>query len=99
MKESAKREEVYGVKLFWDDLDVTTIRPDWSRAPIISNEDFILLLGISKRTAVRWRMGGKIRYVQFGQKVYYTVKEIERFLKRNEKYRKHYVRGDFEGDT
>lgn len=98
MKEKAKREEVFGLKMFWDDLDVEEIRPDWSKGPIINDADFRTLLGIGRRTAVRWRMEGKIRYVQFGRKVYYTVKEVERFMSRYEKYRKRYLSWGSIGD-
>ena len=92
INEKAKREEVFGLKMFWDDLNIEEIRPDWSKAPVISDADFRTLLGVGRRTTVRWRMEGKIRYVQFGRKVYYTVLEVERFISRYEKYKNRYFR-------
>jgi hypothetical protein len=84
--------KLLGVELFWDDLGEDCPEMGWSREPIMKNEDFIALMGISKRTAVRWRMGGKIRYVQVGHRVYYTMLEVERFLAGYEKYRRRYIR-------
>lgn len=89
----ALKEEVYGIQFFMDELDVATHAGiDWSRNPLVSNDDFVKMMGISKRTAVRWRMSGKIRYVQVGTRVFYTNVEVERFISRFEKQKGKYIR-------
>ena len=89
----ALKEEIYSVQFFMDDLDLAThTQVDWSKNPLVSNDDFVRMMGISKRTAVRWRMSGKIRYVQVGTRVFYTNIEVERFIKRFEKQKGKYIR-------
>ncbi len=42
----------------------------------INNEEFMSLLKISKRTAQRWRMSGKLPFVKIGKKLYYPLDSI-----------------------
>jgi hypothetical protein len=47
----------------------------------ISNEEFLKLLNISKRTAQTWRDEGKISFSQIGNKIYYLLFDIDDLLK------------------
>lgn len=47
----------------------------------ISNEEFLKLMSISKRTAQTWRDEGKISFSQIGHKIYYLLSDIEDLLK------------------
>ncbi|MES2565566.1 MAG: helix-turn-helix domain-containing protein [Bacteroidota bacterium] len=46
----------------------------------IDNQEFILLMKISKRTAQSWRTAGKIGYSQIGNKFYYRLSDVEALL-------------------
>lgn len=46
----------------------------------IDNEEFIKIMGVSRKTAQTWRDTGRISYSQIGNKIYYTKKDIEQFL-------------------
>ena len=46
----------------------------------IDNEEFIKLMGVSRKTAQTWRDTGRISYSQIGNKIYYTQNDIEQFL-------------------
>ena len=50
---------------------------------ILDNKDFIKLMGISGRTAQQWRDDGLIQFSQIGNKIYYRMSEIQRFLNNN----------------
>jgi hypothetical protein len=52
----------------------------------IDNQEFLLLMKISKRTAQTWRDEGKISFSQVGNKIYYKVSDVEELLQ------KHYVK-------
>ena len=94
MQNTPLKDKLAGIQLFWNDIDISEVQPDWCNVPIINNNDFLTLMSISSRTAIRWRMAGKIRYIQVGHKIYYTIKEVERFLARYEKHKKQYIRGN-----
>jgi hypothetical protein len=49
----------------------------------VGNEEFIKLLGVSKRTAQTWRDDGVIAFSQIGGKIYYLSSDIEGLLKKN----------------
>ena len=51
---------------------------------ILDNQEFIMRMNISKRTALRWRLTGKVAYIVIGRKVYYRVEDVERMI--NESY-------------
>ena len=46
----------------------------------IDNKAFVILMGVSLRTAQTWRDEGKIGYSQEGKKIYYRMSDIEKFL-------------------
>lgn len=52
----------------------------------VDNQEFLLLMKISKRTAQTWRDEGKISFSQVGNKIYYKLNDVEDLLK------KHYIK-------
>lgn len=54
---------------------------------IIDNQQFLLKMKISKRTAQTWRDEGKIPFSQVGNKIYYKLEDIKILLKKH--YRIH----------
>jgi hypothetical protein len=56
----------------------------------IDNQEFIMLMKISKRTAQIWRDEGKISFSQIGAKIYYKLSDVETLLNNN--YRKAFAR-------
>ncbi len=66
--------------------DIKNLLMEKSKAPadtILDNKDFIKLMGISDRTALQWRNDGLIQFSQIGNKIYYRMSEIQRFLNNN----------------
>ncbi len=55
----------------------------------IDNQEFLLLMKISKRTAQTWRDEGKISFSQVGAKIYYKLSDVEEML--NKHYRKSFA--------
>ena len=49
----------------------------------IVNQEFIILMKISKRTAQTWRLNGTIAYSQIGNKVYYRLADVEALLQKH----------------
>ncbi len=47
------------------------------------NQEFIKLMNISKRTAQQWRDTKYIGYSQLGNKIYYTLADIQKLIKEN----------------
>ena len=47
----------------------------------ISNKEFTEVMDVSSRTAQTWRDEGKIGFSQEGRKIYYSLKDIEEFMK------------------
>lgn len=52
----------------------------------LDNQEFLLLMKISKRTAQTWRDEGKISFSQVGNKIYYKLSDVEELMQ------KHYVK-------
>lgn len=52
----------------------------------LDNQEFLLLMKISKRTAQTWRDEGKISFSQVGNKIYYKLADVEELLQ------KHYIK-------
>lgn len=52
----------------------------------LDNQEFLLLMKISKRTAQTWRDEGKISFSQVGNKIYYKLSDVEELLN------KHYIK-------
>lgn len=69
-----KMEEIHSVL-----LNRNTTTPD----EVISNQDFVRMMKISKRTAQTWRDEGKIAFSQVGGKIYYNRSDIQKFLSKN----------------
>ena len=46
----------------------------------LDNQEFLLLMKISKRTAQTWRDEGKISFSQVGSKIYYKLSDVEKLL-------------------
>jgi len=47
------------------------------------NQEFMLIMNISKRTAQLWRDTGYIGFSQLGNKIYYRIKDIQNLLNEN----------------
>lgn len=64
-----------------------TLNEKFKRAEIgsterfMDNTEFLSLMKISKRTAQTWRDEGKISFSQIGNKIYYSVSDVELILK------------------
>jgi len=56
----------------------------------IDNQEFLMLMKISKRTAQTWRDEGKISFSQVGAKIYYKLSDVESLL--NNHYKKAFAR-------
>jgi hypothetical protein len=52
----------------------------------LDNQEFLLLMKISKRTAQSWRDEGKISFSQVGNKIYYKLSDVEELMQ------KHYIK-------
>ena len=46
----------------------------------LDNQEFLLLLKISKRTALTWRDEGRISFSQVGNKIYYKLSDVEKLM-------------------
>ena len=46
----------------------------------IDNKTFLEMMGVSQRTGQAWRDEGKIAFSQVGNKIYYKMVDIEKFL-------------------
>ena len=49
----------------------------------MDNQEFQALMKISKRTAQTWRDEGQISFSQVGNKIYYKLSDVEKFLDEN----------------
>ncbi len=49
----------------------------------IDNQEFLMLMKVSKRTAQAWRDRGLIAYSVVGTKIYYKKTDINELLKKN----------------
>ena len=50
------------------------------KKPFMDNEEFLTLMGISKRTAQSWRDQGIISFSQVGNKIYYKTGDVDKLL-------------------
>ena len=53
---------------------------DPKKETFLDNQEFLLLLKISKRTAQTWRDEGKISFSQVGNKIYYKLSDVEKLM-------------------
>lgn len=56
----------------------------------VDNQEFLLLMKISKRTAQTWRDEGRISFSQVGNKIYYKLSDVGKLL--DEYYNKAFVK-------
>ena len=49
----------------------------------LDNQEFLLLMKISKRTAQTWRDEGRISFSQVGNKIYYKLSDVEKLLQQH----------------
>ena len=61
-------------------------KADPKKETFLDNQEFLLLMKISKRTAQTWRDEGKISFSQVGSKIYYKLSDVEKL--RQEHYNK-----------
>jgi hypothetical protein len=57
-----------------------SIKADPKKETFLDNQEFLLLMKISKRTAQTWRDEGKISFSQVGNKIYYKLSDVEKLL-------------------
>lgn len=57
-----------------------TTKADPKKETFLDNQEFLLLMKISKRTAQTWRDEGKISFSQVGNKIYYKLTDVEKLL-------------------
>ena len=58
-------------------------KPRAQEKDFVGNEEFMKLMGISKRTAQTWRDDGIISFSQVGGKIYYSQADIQKILKKH----------------
>lgn len=51
----------------------------------VDNQEFLILMNVSKRTAQTWRDEGKISFSQIGSKIYYKMDDVTKMLNNNYK--------------
>ena len=65
-------------------LDEITQRLNTKNEPkkdtFLDNQEFLILMKISKRTAQTWRDEGRISFSQVGNKIYYKLSDVEKLL-------------------
>jgi len=54
-----------------------------SEKEFVGNEEFMELMGISKRTAQTWRDEGIIAFSQVGSKIYYSIADIAKLMQQH----------------
>jgi hypothetical protein len=57
-----------------------SFKADPKKETFLDNQEFLLLLKISKRTAQTWRDEGKISFSQVGSKIYYKLSDVEKLM-------------------
>ena len=57
-----------------------SLKSDAKKETFLDNQEFLLLMKISKRTAQTWRDEGKISFSQVGSKLYYKLSDVEKLL-------------------
>lgn len=55
-------------------------KSDSKKETFLDNQEFLLLLKISKRTAQTWRDEGRISFSQVGNKIYYKLSDVEKLM-------------------
>ena len=60
---------------------------------LLDNQDLCQLLNVSKRTLQRYRSAGELTYITIHHKIFYTEKNVEKFI------RDHFAKGDNDNET
>ena len=60
-----------------------SLKSDAKKETFLDNQEFLLLMKISKRTAQTWRDEGKISFSQVGNKIYYKLSDVEKLMQEN----------------
>ena len=60
---------------------------------LLDNQDLCQLLHVSKRTLQRYRSAGELTYITIHHKIFYTEKNVEKFI------RDHFTKGDNNSET
>ena len=60
-----------------------SLKSERKKETFLDNQEFLLLLKISKRTAQTWRDEGKISFSQVGNKIYYKLSDVEKLMQEN----------------
>ena len=60
-----------------------SIKADPKKETFLDNQEFLLHLKISKRTAQTWRDEGKISFSQVGNKIYNKLSDVEKLMQEN----------------
>jgi len=60
---------------------------------LLDNQDLCQLLNVSKRTLQRYRSAGELTYITIHHKIFYTEKNVEKFI------RDHFAKGDNDSET
>ncbi|WP_348800552.1 helix-turn-helix domain-containing protein [Flavobacterium adhaerens] len=55
-------------------------KSETKKETFLDNQEFLLLLKISKRTAQTWRDEGRISFSQVGNKIYYKLSDVEKLM-------------------
>ena len=60
-----------------------SLKSEGKKETFLDNQEFLLLLKISKRAAQTWRDEGKISFSQVGNKIYYKLSDVEKLMQEN----------------
>jgi len=55
-------------------------KPPQSNDDFLTNEEFLKLMKVSRRTAMNWRSSGKVAYSKVGRLIYYRMKDVQKLL-------------------
>ena len=60
---------------------------------LLDNQDLCQMLNVSKRTLQRYRSAGELTYITIHHKIFYTEKNVEKFI------RDHFSEGEYKGNA
>ncbi len=63
-----------------ESIEEKMCNPSSSEEMLISNADFIDMMGICNKTASNWRKENKIGYRKIGKGIYYSMDGIQQFI-------------------
>lgn len=80
MDEKSKKQEILSELL---EIKNRLLKVQYNNDLFLDNQEFLLLMNISKRTAQTWRDSGVIPYSQIGAKIYYKYADISKLIDKN----------------